>query len=84
MIKIWGKILTDDKVMKSVTIEVDTKKSTFFDMLKTMTSKLNIPTPVLLEKHVNDFNVFNICFFKPDDFIEIVHFDKLVLQYLND
>lgn len=82
MIKIWGKIVTGDKVINSKTIDVDTKKTSFFDMLKTLTNKLNIPTPVLLDKHVNDFNVFNICFFKPDDFIEVVHFDKLILQYL--
>ena len=82
MIKIWGKLLVDDKVIRGNTIEVDEKSTTFFDMLKTLAGSLNIPTPVLLDKHVYDFNVFNICTFKPDDFVEAVNFDRFVLEYL--
>lgn len=84
MIKIWGKITTDGKVIKSKTIQVDETTTTFFDMLKTLSNELNIPTPILLDKHVYDFNLFNICTFKPDDFIEGVIFDKFTLEHLRD
>ena len=82
MIKIWGKILSGDKILKDNTILVDEKATTFFDMLKDLCQKLNIPTPVLLDKHVYDFNLFNQCVFKPDDFVESVVFDRFVLEHL--
>lgn len=82
MIKIWGKLISNEKVIKSNTIEVDEKTTTFFDMLKDLCHSLNIPTPVLLDKHVYDFNLFNMCTFKPDDFVESVIFDKFTLEHL--
>lgn len=84
MIKIWGKILSNEKVIKSKTITVDEKSTSFFDMLKDLCQSLNIPTPVLLDKHVYDFNLFNICWFKADDFIESVIFDRFVLEHIAD
>ena len=84
MIKIWGKIITNEKLVASKTVSVDVANTTFFDMLKNLCHKLNIPTPVLLDKHVYDFNLFNMCTFKPDDFIEKVNFDKLVLSHINE
>lgn len=80
MIKIWGKVVSNEKIVKSKTFKVDTENTTFFDMLANLCHLLNIPTPVLLDKHVYDFNVFGICTFKPDDFIEDVVFDRFVLE----
>ena len=80
MIKIWGKVVSNEKIVKSKTVKVDTTNTTFFDMLSNLCHLLNIPTPVLLDKHAYDFNVFGICTFKPDDFIEDVVFDRFVLE----
>ena len=82
MIKIWGKILSGDKILKDKTILVEERDTTFFDMLKDLCQQMNIPTPVLLDKHVYDFNLFNQCVFKPDDFVESVIFDKFTLEHL--
>ena len=84
MIKVWGKVYTKERLIKSKTIKVEIKNTTFFDMLATLCHSLNIPTPVLLDKHVYDFNLFNHCTFKPDDFIEDVVFDSFVIQYVGD
>lgn len=84
MIKIWGKILSQEKIIKSKTINVDEKTTSFFDMLKDLCSTMNIATPVLLDKHVYDFNLFNVCTFKPDDFIEEVVFDRFVLEHISN
>ena len=80
MVKIWGKILTEDKIITSKTIVVDESNTSFFSMLQEMSGKLNIPTPILMDKHVHDFNLFHFCSFRPDDFVENVNFDKLVLE----
>lgn len=80
MIKIWGKVISNEKIVKSKTVSVDTENTTFFDMLSNLCHLLNIPTPVLLDKHAYDFNVFGICTFKQDDFIEEIAFDKFSLE----
>ena len=84
MIKIWGKVYSHERMIKSKTINVDIQNTTFFEMLANMCQALGIPTPVLLDKHVYDFNVFNYCSFKPDDFVENVLFDRFVVQYTGD
>lgn len=83
MIKIWGKVIKNEKILKSKTIEVDPTVCSFFDMLRNISQALNIPTPILLDKHVYDFNVFKMCWFKADDFVESVKFDKFILEYIN-
>lgn len=83
MVKIWGKVIKNERILKNYVLEVDEANTSFFDMLKNMCEKLNIPTPVLLDKHVYDFNVFNMSTFKPDDFIESVKFNRFTLQLVN-
>lgn len=80
MVKIWGRVIKKDKIIKSDTIEVDAHECTFFNMLRNLSEKLDIPTPVLLEKHVNDFNRFNMCVFKAADFIQSVNFSSFVIS----
>ena len=82
MIKIWGKILCEDKIIASKTITVDESSTSFFEMLQNLSYQLNIPTPILMDKHVHDFNLFHFCYFRPDDFIESVNFDKYVLELM--
>lgn len=84
MVTVWGKIFKGEKLIKDTTIQVDEKTTTFFDMLRTMSEKLDIPTPVLLEKHVVDFNMFNFSTFKPDDFIQPVNFSKFIIQNISN
>ena len=80
MIKFWGKVISNEKIIKSKTVKVDTENTTFFDMLANLSHQLNIPTPVLLDKHVYDFNLFGICTFKSDDYIEEIAFDRFVIE----
>ncbi len=82
MINIWGKIFVDEKISKHFVVSVQPSECTFFDMIKQLCEGLDIPTPVLLNKHIVDFNKFSMTLFKPTDFIEKVHFDKLIVEYL--
>ena len=50
MIKIWGKVYSHERMIKSKTINVDIQNTTFFEMLANMCQALGIPTPVLLDK----------------------------------
>lgn len=84
MVRIWGKVYKGEKLIKHNSIDVDEHVCTFFDMLRGLCEKLDIPTPLLLEKHVRDFNEFNMCLFKVDDFVEKVHFSKFILENITD
>ncbi|MBR6778868.1 MAG: hypothetical protein IKM43_01775 [Clostridia bacterium] len=80
MIKIWGKIVTRERVVRTSYTEVDESKTSFFSMLKDVSQSLGIQTPILLDKHVHDFNLFHITIFKPDDFIDTVNFDQFIIE----
>ena len=82
MINIWGKIIVDEKLVKHFEVKVSPKECTFFDMIKQLCEGLDIPTPVLLNKHLEDFNKFSMTVFKPADFIESVRFDRFIIEYL--
>lgn len=82
MINIWGKIFNEEKITKHFVVSVEPKHCTFFDMIKQLCEGLDIPTPVLLNKHLDDFNKFSMTLFKPVDFIESVNFDKFIIEYL--
>ena len=84
MVKIWGKVYKNEKIIKHSTIEVNESECTCFDMLRQLSEKLDIPTPVLLEKHVVDFNMFNFSIFKPDDFIQPVNFTKYIIENITN
>ena len=82
MINIWGKIFVEEKITKHFVVSVNPSECTFFDMIKQLCEGLDIPTPVLLNKHLVDFNQFSMTLFKPVDFIENVNFDKFIIEYL--
>jgi hypothetical protein len=86
MFSIWVKTLTEDKLQKNAIINFDEKfkKNKFFDYVSNICNELDIPTPVILDKHVNHFFSFNNTQFIKDDFVESVDFDKLVLEYCKD
>ena len=84
MINIWGKVFIDEKIDKHFVVSVEPSECTFFDMIKSLCEGLDIPTPVLLNKHIVDFNKFSMTLFKPVDFIEHVNFDKFIVEYLPD
>ncbi len=82
MISIWGKVIADEKIVKHFVVKVQPSECTFFDMIKQLCEGLDIPTPVLLKKHLMDFNKFSMTLFKANDFIEKINFDRFVVEHL--
>ncbi len=85
MIKIWAKLLKEDKIVKSFTLEknVEVDWGEFFSHLQEICENLDIPTPVLLKTHIFTYAKFNILRFTEKDFVESIDFDKLVLENIN-
>lgn len=82
MIRIWAKVLKKDKIIKQYVFErLETLDySCFFDYLSDICEHLEIPTPVLIKTHLFNYAKYNNVKFKKDDFVEVIDFDKLVLE----
>lgn len=82
MIKIWAKIIVDNKITKDIIYEsVDNyTREEFFDHLSDICHQLNIPTPVLISNHYETYENFNMVKFLPRDFVESLDFDKLEIE----
>lgn len=82
MLKLWAKIIFDGKIKKSTVIKVFSSyaRDDFFDILHELCYKLDIPTPLLHSTHFERFEDFKQMRFAPGDFVEEVHFDKLVIE----
>ena len=86
MIRIWAKVLKNDKIVKQFSFikDGDIDYSEFFSYLKTICETLDIPTPILIKSHLFYFAKYNGRRFKADDFVESINFDKLVLENMFD
>ncbi|MBR2468099.1 MAG: hypothetical protein IKB42_03580 [Clostridia bacterium] len=81
MIRIWAKIIIDGKIVKSHEITVQNYDYHIFDeYVREIAYGLDIPTPVVLDKHIIDFTVYKSTRFFKEDFVESVDFEKLVLE----
>lgn len=80
MLKIWAKIIKNDKIINTTVVEFDTNRISFFELVKSVCEKLDLATPVLLNKHYEDLRKFNLCTFTKNDFIEKINFDRLLIE----
>lgn len=82
MIRIWAKVLKNDKILKQYVFEMDGEidYSEFFSYLKDICENLDIATPVLIKTHLFNYAKYNNVRFTQSDFVEQIPFDKLVLE----
>ena len=55
-------------------------KETFYLHVQELCHELDIPTPVILKYHIENYVNFNVCHFLKRDFVESINFDKLVIE----
>lgn len=82
MVRIWGKLIKDEKILKDYLLEKDEKFSivSFLDYVEDMCYNLDIPQPVVLKYHIKNYFTFNNAKFKAGDFVEHINFDEFVLE----
>lgn len=82
---LWAKILKDRKILKDYTIKIeDFSYDSLYEYLKELCYNLKIETPLILQKHKNQFEEYNMTKFSADDFIDFIDFDSLTLEYYED
>lgn len=86
MFKIWAKTIKNDKIKTSHIYKGEGKydPSLLTKYITEICEQMDIPTPVVLKSHINNFNSFNFTRFSPDDFVEWVRFDFLTIEYCRD
>ncbi|MBO4262686.1 MAG: hypothetical protein J5903_02750 [Clostridia bacterium] len=82
MVKIWFKVIKDNKTVKQYTYENEEKftYSHFSDYISAGCYALDEATPVILKNHIMNFAKYNHVKFTPDDFVESVDFDKMTIE----
>ena len=82
MFKIYAKLIQNNKVISDYVYELknDFAIHDFFEYLQEICANLDIPTPIILTKHIKNFLVFDSTTFLPEDFVESFPYDKLLLE----
>lgn len=82
MIRIWAKVVKDEKILKDIIFEQFKPFNTenFFKYIASICEQLDIATPIILSKHIYHYLTFNCAVFFPQDFPEDVDFDSFVIE----
>lgn len=82
MLRIWSHTLENTKITRSYIYEsIDNfSEENFRYHIEKICHELDIPTPVILKTHINNYIEFNTVTFIKRDFIESIDFEKLVLE----
>jgi hypothetical protein len=86
MFKVWGKIIIENKITRSYDFE-DNSSLGFNDKRMKAFSEIcynfDLSEPMWLEKHSKEFSEYNRATFYPEDFVESIDFDKLVIDLID-
>lgn len=85
MLKIWGKLMKNNKIMKDIVVSTNLEGS-YQDNLKQciidLCRELDIEKPYWLPSNLEEFNARGKVIFDHNNFIEDINFDRLILQEL--
>ena len=87
MIRIWGKLYKDHKIIKDVTLNTREKEmdySLFYDYISEISHALDVPTPVIIKTHIFNFAKFNFVKFVKSDYVEHIDFDYMIAELIKD
>lgn len=82
MIRIWARTMKDNKITRSYIYEsIDSfAENSFFKHIEQICHKIDIPTPMVLKNHIDNYVDFNNALFSPRDFVESIDFDKFIIE----
>ena len=84
--RIWAKTIRHQKIETEVVREFSLARPSSVEdwvpILHELCQALDLSRPVLLNKHVNEFNRFNRTVFRASDFMEPIAFDTFEVEIL--
>lgn len=80
--RFWGTLRNRDKIIADAVIQ--TEQHGLDDVVDMLCHSLDIPRPIVLKKHRNEFLQFRRTRFSPTDFIEKIGFAFFEVEELRD
>ena len=82
MIRIWARTMKDHKITRSYIYEsIDNfSEAVFFKHIEKICHELDIPTPMILKNHINNYVDYNNALFSSRDFVESIDFDSFIIE----
>lgn len=88
MLKLWIKLIVDHRIVQhDVFFAPESAMSSddaLSEAMRDPCMQLDVPVPVILQKHMNDFSSFNRVVFRRCDFMEHTSFDTMELEVINE
>ena len=86
LMKLWIKTQSGEKITADAVITVSGQltANTLSQVLRENLDKMDIPTPMVLPVHAKKLKSFNVVRFRPDDFVEYVDFDVMIIELIRD
>lgn len=82
MARLWARIIKKHRIARQATAPCTPEG--VHDALVELCRDFDIPCPIWLNKHENEFEAFRHTAFLPEHFMEDVPFQKLEIEYLDD
>ena len=82
MSRIWVKVIKKNRIDRQQ--EAACAWGDEREVLAEVAKRMDLPNPIWLSKHANEFETYRRTAFLPDHFIEEVDFQRLELDFLDD
>ena len=88
MVRIWGKIMKNNKFLEEKVIEIDNKSLNIYDeiqaALETFCHDFDLEKPMWFDQNTKELNQISKTTFRDDQFIEPIWFDYLEIEIIDD
>ena len=88
MVRIWGKLMKQNKFMEEKVVEIDDKSLHINDKIQTaleiICHDFDLEKPMWFDKNTKELNQISKTTFREDQFIESIWFDYLELEIIDD
>ena len=88
MVRIWGKIMKNNKFLEEKVIEIDNKSLNIYDKiqaaLETFCHDFDLEKPMWFDKNTTELKQISKTTFREDQFIDSIWFDYLELEIIED
>lgn len=85
MLRVFGKTTNNDKIISEQEFYLeDITEDNFFNIISMICEKMNLATPIILDKHYKQFVQFNRVIFLQSEFLEEVDFRYFIVEIEKD
>lgn len=80
--KLWVRLIRHNKIVRDATLPCDVLR--WEDALRDACHGMDLSAPILLPRHLRDWDQFKLMRFLPSDFMDAVAFDRMEAEYFEE